>query len=76
MDPNGFLTQREVLPELRAKLNTSGTSFLLNPELPQPRYYRLVSSGITKSGINYTIEAVVMVTPGKDDLRFIYWHEG
>ncbi len=76
MDQQGFLTQREVLPELRAKLNTSGTSFLLNPELPQPRYYRLVSSGITKSGINYTIEAVVMVTPGKDDLRFIYWHEG
>jgi len=72
---NGFLTQRQVDPDLKPKLNTSGTSFLLNPELPQPRFYHIVSSGITNSGVNYTIEAVVLVTPGAEQLRFLYWHE-
>ena len=76
VDENQYLTQRQVLPELQARLNTSGSSFLLNPELPQARYYHIISSGITQSGINYTIEAVVMVSAGKDQIRFLYWREG
>jgi len=76
IDENEFLVPRQVLPELKGKLNISGSSFLLNAELPQPRYYHLVSSGITPSGVNYTIEAVVLVNPGKEELRFLYWREG
>jgi len=74
IETDGKLKTREIPAELRGKLNMG--TFQLNPDLPQPRWYHLVSSAIAPSGVNYTIEAVVLVMPGTNKLRFLYWREG
>jgi len=74
MDESGFLKEREIPNELKGLLNTA--NFLADPGAPIPRTYRIISTAITGSGINYTIEAVVQAKPGSGSLKFLYWREG
>lgn len=74
MDEKGFLRERDIPAELKQYLNQA--NFILDPTSPIPRTYRIISTAITGSGINYTIEAVVQAKPGSGSLKFLYWREG
>jgi len=74
IDEKGFIKSREIPAELKNKLNPA--NFILNPDVAQYRWYHIISTALTPSGINYTIEAVVMVKPDGKSLRFVYWREG
>ncbi len=66
----GQLIDRQVPPEFR-----NAQALLLRPNVPQPRFYRVVSSGITESGIIHTIETVIRVNPAESRLTLIYWRD-
>ncbi len=67
----GFLKDRRVPREIRNEVNP----FELNPRIPQSRFYRVHSSGMTAGGIIHTIETVIRVDPGGRDLVMLYWRE-
>jgi len=71
---DGKMKHREIPAELKGKLNVG--TFLLSADIPQPRWYHLVSTAVTPSGVNFTIDAVVMVIPGTQHLQIVYWREG
>jgi len=62
---NGYLINRPVIPSI-------STYKLVNPPF---RYYRIVSSGVTESGVVATIQAVVKVIRGQQKVETLYWSE-
>jgi len=74
VDENGFRKAREIPAELRGRINV--TNFALNSDMAQIRWYRIVSTAITPSGVNYIIEAVVAVKPDGQTINYVYWREG
>jgi type II secretory pathway component PulK len=73
MGETGFLQNRQVPPEFKQAVNT--TTFELNTRVPQSRFYRVRSSGVTPGGIIHTIETVIRVDPGRQNLVLLYWRE-
>lgn len=67
---NGFLQNRNI-PQNVPLLNNS-TYLLANPPF---RYYRIVSSGVTESGVVATITAVVKVPGAQQKVETLYWSE-
>ena len=74
MDDKGFMKAREIPADLKSKVNPG--NFIFNADLAQNRWYHLKSTGISPSGINYTIEAVIMVPVDGKIVRVVYWKEG
>ena len=72
IDENGFLKNRQIPDEIK----NQPFNFKLNADMPQTRYYHILSSALTSSGVNYTIEAVMMIVPGSSKPRYLYWREG
>ena len=73
MDDKGFMKPREIPNDLKSKVNPG--NFILNADMPQARWYHIKSMGISPSGINYTIEAVVVVAIDGKTIRSVYWRE-
>ena len=68
---NGFIKDRQEVIPFKIK------SYQLQPgaALNQYRYYRIVSSGVTESGVVTTIQAVVRVGGGQQKVAILYWSE-
>lgn len=63
----GFLVNRPVIDSIK--------NYKLMPGAAMARYYRIVSSGITDSGVVATIRAVVKVGGGPQRVQILYWSE-